>query len=484
MLVSCSQCGARYTLSNDELGGLSDGVFRCGECGRLIKIAVCPECGTSYSLTYTWPRRESYSFQCRNCPHSFEVLFKSVSGEPRTPDGLMEEPPGKTGFVPPRAERVSRVEELERTGEQAPPHGETQEKKGEEPRQTEKVPDAGQSAFELRDLLASCALAFTPAKLLIAALCVCSILAVFGLSGALLDPEPWGGGRGAGLRSLLGLIAPALSFSLYVLAASVIVGLAHADKDAQGRSRFGEAFSLLSRQTPAAFLGSLMLPLAVAIPLIAFGAIPYVGPVLFALLFFPVYLLAAASFLIAAVGFWFLPPIIAEKPQAVNALRELFAFIRRHNFSLVLVVPVLAVGSAVMASALWAVLAGSLALFIHLSKNILPDGGAGVFSSIPALFSAFFTLLPGGIDPGVFKDPSAADGPEYLIGGALAGIVISILFLALSSSMVSLCATLSARLHSLMQRGGRVDERPLLRVLAVLLLLLIVVLAAKRAFLR
>jgi len=375
------------------------------------------------------------------------------------------------------------VEEVERTGEQAPLHGEAYEKKGEEPRQTEKVQDAGGSAFELRDLLASCSLAFTPAKLLIAALCVCSVLAVFGLSGTLLDPELWGG-RGAGLRSLLGLIAPALSFSLYVLAASVIAGLSPADTDAQGKNRFGEAFSLLSRHTPAAFIGSLMLPLAVAIPLIAFGAIPYVGPVLFGLLFFPVYLLAAASFLIAAVGFWFLPPIIAEKPQAVNALRELFAFIARHNFSLVLVVPVLAVGSAVMASALWAVLAGSLALFIHLSKNILPDGGAGIFSSIPALFSAFFTLLPGGIDPGLFKDPSAADGPEFRIGGAVAGIVISILFLALSSSMISLCATLSARLHSLMQKGGSVDERPLLRVLAVLMLLLTVVLAAKRAFLR
>lgn len=484
MLVSCSQCGARYTLTDDELGGLSDGVFRCGECGRLIKIAVCPECGTSYSLTYAWPRRESYSFQCRKCPHSFEVIFQSGSGEPRMPDGRMGESPAKAGFVPPRAERVSRAETLERAGGQAPPHGETGGEKGEEPRKEEKVPDAGGSAFELRDLLASCALAFTPSKLLIAALCVCSILAVFGLSGALLDPELWGG-WGAGLRSLLGLIAPAFSFSLYVLAASVIAGLAPVDNTvAPGQSRFREAFSLLSRHTPAVFLNSLMLPLAVAIPLIAFGAIPYVGPVLFALLFLPVYLLAAASFLIMVVGFCFLPPIIAEKPQGVNALRELFAFIRRHNFSLVLVVPVLAVGSAVMASALWAVLAGSFALLLHLSKNILPDGGAGVFSSIPALFSAFFTLLPGGTDPGVFRNPSVAEGPEYLIGGAITGTVISILFLALSSSLISLCATLSARLHSLMQRGGRADERPLLRVLALLVLLLIVVLAAKRAFFR
>lgn len=483
MLVSCSNCGAHFTLGDGEIAELRDGVFRCGECGRLIKIVVCPDCRTSYSLTYALPRREPYPFRCQRCFCSFEIFFQIESGEEPVPEKRMNALPGNEESLSPMMEHIPLGSESDHEGEGASGGEKEPEDRSEQAAQRDDVADSGVAAIDIRLLLASCASAFALPKLIIAALGACAIIAVFGLSDTLLDPDLWGG-WGDGLRSLLSLIAPALSFSIYVLAASVIARLTAGEKTASEHGRPAGSFPLLFLHAPAVFSSSIILPLAIAVALLGFGAIPYVGPVLFALLFLPVYLLLLACLCIAVVGFWFLPPIIAEKPDGIAALRELYHFIKKQNFSLMLVLPVLTIASVLMLSGLWAIMAGSLALFIYLSKNILPDGGAGVLSLIPGGFFRFSTFMLGGADPAVFKDPSVEGSPENLIGGAIAGFVITILFLVLSSSFISLCATLSARLHSLMQKNETADDSSILRVLAVLGLLIIIVFAAKRVFFR
>ncbi len=443
MLVSCSNCGAHFALGDEEIAELRDGVFRCGECGRLIKIVVCPDCRTSYSLTYTRPGREPYPFQCQRCSRSFDILFQTESGEAHVPEKKMNAFPANAESSSPMTEHIPLGSESDHEGEGASGNDQAPGDKPEQATRRGESAESGAAVMDIRLLLASCASAFTLPKLVIAALGASAVIAVFSLSDTLLDPDLWGG-WGGGLRSLLSLIAPALSFSIYVLAASVIARLTAGEKTASKHGSLAGAFPLLSLHAPAVFSSSILLPLAVAVALLAFGAIPYVGPLLFALLFLPVYLLLLACLCIAVVGFWFLPPIIAEKPDGIAALRELYLFIKKQNFSLMLVLPVLTIASVLMFSGLWAIMAGSLALLIYLSKNILPEVGAGVLSLIPGRFFRFSTFMLGGADPAVFKDPSIEGSPENLIGGVIAGIVITLLFLVLSSSFISLCNALGA----------------------------------------
>ena len=78
ILFSCTGCKSSYSLARAEVDRLPGSVAVCTTCGKNIKIAFCPACGISYSITYSVPMRSRYTLTCRRCAEPFAIEFPSI----------------------------------------------------------------------------------------------------------------------------------------------------------------------------------------------------------------------------------------------------------------------------------------------------------------------------------------------------------------------------------------------------------------------
>ena len=508
MQITCANCKTNYSLTDEQIRGLSYSIMPCTQCSQYIKITTCPYCQSYYSITFSSTQQTRYSLTCERCAKPFTIEFPLI----REPGPAGDEPP-----LPPVPESSVRQSEqpdrlagpVETPKPAAPPRqkmkkeklpwfsrkrtmsGRTAEPAHSQERASAALPWTSGAEhkqavdFTLSNLFSICGSAFTMPKLLAGSIgIVLSFLLVMGYNW-LVNTVLEGGGPSAGGygRSILGIIPFALVFFIYILTAALIARITMESLVAGTRSLGGGAAEFLGRSFVPVFIANIALFLGIDLVFILFGRIPVVGPVLYALLFLPIYAASLCVVLLVAIGFWFYPPIIAvNSGKGLSAVRDLFGFIRRQNFSLAYTIPLMAIVTAVTFAAIYLLHYGSFTLSMYLSKHLLAEEGEKIFSAVPQSFLSVSDLAVMGSDTGLFRSLLNNLFLAHTIGGFIIGLVFSLISILLFSSFISISATLSAHMYVMMDRGNDIDDRSKLRVLLLLVLILAGVFLIKKIF--
>ena len=281
-------------------------------------------------------------------------------------------------------------------------------------------------------------------------------------------------------RSLLGIIPFALMLFIYIITAAIISRLTLRDMSDPHPSQYKGMLRFVASSLLPVLIVNIVLFAAADLVLILLGHVPIVGPILFAIIFLPIYLTSLIVFTLIAVGFWFYPPIIAR--QTSYPVTSLLRFIRRHNFRLAYTIPLLTIITAVIFAALYSIHYGSFVFSMFLSKAILAEEGERIFTAIPLPFLKISDLILIGTEAGPIR--SFIDGIHlpHSIAGLIIGLFLSAISIVLFASFVSITATLSTRVYVIMERGSDIDDASKIRLLLALILILVGILLVKKIF--
>ncbi len=470
MLVTCSYCQKRHTLSNDAIAALDNSIMRCDGCGHRIKIAFCPRCRTSYAITFSSAKAARYTLTCRQCSTPFTVAF------PLPAAGTRERPAPQEM---PRQEAP-----LPRRPLSDQPHGTG---RMPYPRETARRRAAEMIPKEatLRQALSICAGAFTPARLLYAAagvILASGLIRIIELAQSAMHASS-GPRESAFLSSLLSFLPVVLFLFTYLLAATPIARLTIASALGGSRESLRGSASFLARSLGPIFLGSLCVLLVANTLLVLFGKIPLIGPVFYSLLFLPIYLISLAFIVVGIVAFWFYPAILAqadgELAESVNAF---VAFVRRHNLNLLVIIPIMGIASLLMFTFISLIHHGALSLALSLSSGVLQDDLPRTFTAIP------FSLQKMMDFPVLISRMRLTQSfigelmVSHRIGGIILGTSLAAIGLVIYSAMLSFAATVSSYVYMALERYEDVEDGKKIEVLAVIVLLLAALFLVKKVF--
>lgn len=499
MQITCANCKTNYSLTDEQIRGLSYSILPCKQCSNFIKITTCPYCQSYYSITFTSTQQTRYSLTCERCAKPFTIEFPLIR-EPnpadheapaaRAPLSPVRQPEHHTLFnrsaVPAvKKEKAPLFKRFRGDSRKGSAPGRPQPQKNTSlPGIQGNTAQAGVN-FTLSNLFSICGSAFTAQKLLVGSIgIVLSLLLVIGYNVLISEFFETGvPASGDYVRSIVSIIPFALVFFIYILTASLISRIT---MDSMGSGRgpsAGRTLEFLGRSFLPVFVANIALFLAIDLVFILFGRIPIVGPVLFALLFLPIYAASLCVILIIAIGFWFYPPVIAANSgSGAAAIRSMFRFIRRQNFSLAFTIPLMATITAVTFAAIYVLHYGSFSLSMYLAKHMLAEEGEKIFSAVPQSFLSMSDIAVLGSDTGLFKSLLSNIFLAHTIGGFIIGLIFSLISILLFSSFISISATLSSHLYIMMDRGTDIDDRSKLRVLMLLVFILAGVFLIKKIF--
>ena len=503
MDITCATCKSTYSLSLEQIRRLPHSILPCRNCSKLIKIAQCPSCGVYYSITFSTAQQSRYTLTCERCKKSFVVTFPVVregvpqehtpAAEHKPAAGARATPPrsqtsetiqAKTPVVckrkPPLMTRLAfwkRLSNEHNRRAKKPPrhHAPTEEKPSTQTRQT-------RVGFAMADLFEIAGSAFTPAKLLIASCGVgTTIIAVMAYRWLVFTLiEPMHSSLPDFARSLLGIIPFALMLFIYIITAAIISRLTLRDMSDPHPFQDKGMLRFIASSLFPVLIVNIILFAAADLVLLLLGHVPIVGPILFAIIFLPIYLTSLIVFTFIAVGFWFYPPIIAR--QTSYPVTSLLRFIRRHNFRLAYTIPLLTIITAVIFAAIYAIHYGSFAFSMFLSKAILAEEGERIFTAIPLPFLKISDLILIGTEAGPIRSFMDDIHLPHSIAGLIIGLVLSAISIVLFASFVSITATLSTRIYVIMERGSDIDDASKIRLLFALILILVGILLVKKIF--
>ena len=483
MQITCANCKTPYTLTLEQIRGLSYSILPCNNCNKFIKITSCPHCNSYYSITFSSARQTRYSITCERCSKSFDIEFPVIKEAAKESNRTVkEEKESRDG--------VSLFNKLFPDGKKG-----NGNETGPEPSRQPYPPTAGEPArerpgrtvnFTLQGLFSVCASAFTVPKIGTASAVITATFLLF-LAGNWLAPRTLNPGDIAGnevVKSLMAIAPFALIMFLYVMTAAVIARMTLESRPSRpGAPRQGMGSFIAGAIMPV-FLANIVIFVIIDLVFILFGRIPVIGPVLFAILFLPIYLTSLCAVLLLAVGFWFYPAVVATSVSGgTSPFKGLFGFIRAQNFSLAYTIPLMTLVTAVTFGAIYALHYGSFSLSMFLSKAVLGDEDLKVFSSIPSSFLQLSDLAITGSDSGIYKSLVSDLLLTHSVGGFIIGIVFSVISILLLASFVSITATLSAHMYLMLEKGTDMDDSGKIRLLALLVLILLGVFLAKKIFL-
>ncbi len=479
MQITCANCKTTYNLTADQVRGLSHSILPCNSCNKFIKITTCPHCNSYYSITFSSAQQTRYRLTCERCARPFDIDFPVIKEASKAADAHRNDKPVRERFSlfkrtpPPEQERT--------TKEPAPPARESFSMPGDR----SGALSARAENFTLEKLFAICGSAFTVPKLAAASIAIIlSFLLVLAgnrlLGLTLYSGEPAGNEL---IKSLLNIVPFAIIFFLYLMAAALISRMTMDALIAGPPPTRHSVMSFLGRAVMPALLANIIIFVVIDLVFILFGRIPVIGPVLFALLFLPIYITSLCAVILLAIGFWFYPPIIADSvTEGSSAARGLFSFIRGQNFSLAYTIPLMTIITGVTFAGIYLLHYGSLTLSMFLSKTVLGEEGLKVFSSIPATMLQFSDLAIIGSDSGLFKSLMGNLLIAHSAGGLIIGIIFTIISILLFSSFISITATLSTRIYLMIEGGTDMDDTSKIRLLALLVLILVGVFLVKKIF--
>jgi hypothetical protein len=294
------------------------------------------------------------------------------------------------------------------------------------------IADNPDRVWTLRDILRAVSLSFDRDKLLTGA-------AGLFLSAFVFGTIHWLGlltGEEGALRvfSVLGLI---LASCVWVVFSGVIARMTLMELLEGRRAGAGEIRQFLTRRwttlvgTPVAFGGLSLALLAVMAAMQLIGAIPGVGPILFASSFLLAFLLAftaALTALVHALGAFLYPSIVALKSGgAPSVIGEMFDLVRRRGVEVILYEAVVGgVGvlmTAIIGFAVWA----GLYIVNWSALAIMNDNFRLSLAGIPRFFRVFLMPLAAWLP--AIPDPAPVawhyDLAGFFLGFSLLWIVIA-----------------------------------------------------------
>ncbi len=470
MLVTCSHCQKRHTLSNDAIAALDNSIMRCDGCGHRIKIAFCPRCRTSYAITFSSAKAARYTLTCRQCSTPFTIEFPlPAAGTRETP--APRETPRQEAPLP----RRPLSDQPRGTGRMPYPR-ETARR-----REAEMLP----KGTTLRQTLSICAGAFTPARLLYAA---AGVILASGLIGIIESAQSAmhassGPRESAFLSSLLSFLPVVLFLFTYLLAATPIARITIASVLGRPHGSPREHAAFMAHSLGPIFLGSLCVLLIANTLLILFGKIPLVGPVFYSLLFLPIYLISVAFIVVGVVAFWFYPAVLAQAGgDLTGSVTSFVSFVKRHNLNLLVIIPIMGIASLLVFTFISLIHHGALSLALSLSSGVLQDDLSRTFTAIP------FSLQKLVDFPVLISRMRLTQSfigelmVSHRIGGIILGTSMAAIGLVIYSAMLSFVATVSSYVYMVLERNEDVEDGKKIEVLAVIVLLLAALFLVKKVF--
>lgn len=244
---------------------------------------------------------------------------------------------------------------------------------------------------------------------------------------------------------------------------------------------FGGIASSMLALSPSLLGSSFLVLILLESSLLLFGLIPLVGPLLFALLFLPVYGISLAAVLLIAVGFWFYPPLVVHRKTGVgdNAV-NLLVFIKKHNLKLFMVIPVLGAFSTVVVMMLFILHHGALLISSLLSSGILGERFGSILASVPPSLQALGDFSAMAHMAGQYGVYLGALVSSESIAGVILGAVMASVTALLGAIALSVVAALSTYTYLALERGRDPGDRKKAALLGLVILFMMMLLLFRR----
>jgi hypothetical protein len=494
MQVFCSNCNTAHEVTQDQAGDKERSVIHCSRCDKNIKLQFCPHCGSFYSITFANIKNGRYRYRCRKCMKDFAIEFTGDKPDLRVLTRAAADRPLQV-INTEQSARLSRTAQTPlrvETSQTIPAPASSPAIQEEQPQNdqtvsAEKIDVASFisnsiNSFSINELFAAAAGAFSFNRLLVASggvVMMLLLMAIFNKAENL-----WFSG-GTALYpfagSIIALIPLAIIFSLYTATAAIISRITLDIIFHNKSPEWDDIIKFSFKTAPAVFLGNIAVLLAISALLVLFGRIPLLGPVIFSLIFFPVYLAGITITLLCVIGIWFYPPISAHREGGIfGNMKNLMLFIKKHNLAMLYMIPVIMLVSIITLTAIFLIHTAAFSFTISLSQWLLGIDAGGVFASIPASFIKASESTISGLGNGLFRQLSINLGMTHHVSGFILGVIMMFITTLLLSIAVSVTATVSSHIYIVMERGLTIDDKKKGAVFLILTLMLSVMLLLKK----
>lgn len=479
MIIICNKCKTRHSLGKEDIHAREHSIYTCEKCGQHIKVAICPSCNSYYSISFTSVEKDQYTLKCKRCHRPFEVLFPLHMQQKLKTNSFVS--------IPGKENSYSSTKEEEAKQEwSSVASNRKNENKSYVKRDINHPPSAPgkYTRINLGDIFAVCGKAFSGKKILVAGFGVIITFILLGVV-SFIDSIIFSNFQvqsGAFLKSLSNLLPLALICFMFIVTAAAISKMVMCELEAGSEATVSGGIGFMLSNVAPVLVSNMVLLLVFNSMFVLFGTIPVVGPLLFALMFLPIYIISAIIILFVPIALWFYPPIVASGSKGVrNNVKDILKFIKKHNFSLIYIVPLLFILTTIFFTVVYFIHYGSISLVVGISKSVVSDDTLKIFSAIPSQFLKVSEIALSG--KGIFKSLVGGLFISHKIGGIILGIILSLISTFLFSIFVSITATISTHIYTVIEKNEKADDRSALVPLAVLALFLFIIYMFKRVFL-
>ena len=432
MNITCSKCKTEYPVILPEIEAIEHRTFKCGECGDNIKVLVCPSCGKLYSLTYHPAQAKKYTVSCNSCSKRFVFTL-----------------PSDDYLIPTYRKQV-----------QVAPKKNKHE--------AEKRPDRSihENFFSLKEFKEMLKSSFSKKRLLFSLFGIIIIASVNFL-----------------LRTVLPMLPDVLTkygFSDFITYFSFLFIYTYFSAcmywqifpKAQRQSQFFLLLGETGRKSLPLLAGAFFIVFVFWVIILIFNNVPRLSPILFGLVFLPIYLILFFSGIFSVAGFWLYPHFIMEQKGLEKPFRSFFSFVKKRfstvaGMTLVITIAaMLSLGLASRVQYLVYFLLIKLAAFMNdtlvLFMSSLPSGITGVLDPTAPIRILTYLQVYQSIPAFVF------------------GIVLFCLSLFLLSWLVSWVMGFSAKGCVALRRGLSQQDKKVMWIFICSVIVLVVALYSMR----
>lgn len=455
MNISCANCGSSYTLTLEQIAKAPDSVIMCLKCERRIKIAQCPFCKIYYSITYSSLKNTAYRLTCGKCKSNFVLSFNEF--------------PIANELLETRDQRNSEISKINNNGRN---------------RNEKIIPykNKQSDSFTIRHLQETIRLAFLKNNLLISFIGLSIIIISSSVQYLLVSSNIIAIEKNSSIGNyskLLNGMPIAVILFVYMLV-SAIISWNYKNNTNGVIFSVKELLATIFRVSPLLLICNFMVFVFINSLLMLFIKIPTIGPLFFALLFLPIYILSIVTILLALIGFWFVPPIAVNGDcKLTKSVGRILRFVNKQKYSLVIVVPILFLVMSLFIFFVYSLHQGAYAVICYIAKSYAPEEFAQSFLSIPSLFirltEYIFAISDGGFNHFEKVQSAFTDITGVILGGIL--VIIVMIFYSMILSLTSL---LAVRTYMLFESEEDISDVNKIRLLTILLLVLCLIIIIKK----
>ncbi len=517
--TQCSHCGHIFNVEIQSVKSEAGKLINCPECKQKIKIALCGKCGTSYSIAISKAKPGKYYMRCKKCGDSVMVEIPLEQNSPffkqnlftasdmfnknehdfsrhdsRSDDvrKILKKPYSldtsdvKRDYIRQKSNFFSKQKVFQT--EPARPETIKPESvikintpvviKSESPGRFSKfIPSySGKTVnkFDIGEIFKIASSSMSIGRIAAGLVTAIAILICIALYNNTIIPmtenafssHPY-------LKSFVNLFPFAMVFSIMTAGLSVISKMTL-------NNVFGEKNQFLkntywtSNALIISVVSNIMTLLIINSFLVFMTNIPALGTLLFAIIFLPLYLSAMLSVIMVTAGIWFYPPIIAHREEGViKSVANFLIFLKKHNFTLILVLPLLFIISGAIYSFVLIVHNLSFYVIKLMLTTLAADEAVKTLGQVPNDLVKIISMTLFGSSTSLFKSFEAQSNILNSFSGSIIGLILSSISLIIMGIGISIVGTVSTHIYLLLERGSDSSEWRKIPMLIVIVLLLV-----------